>query len=395
MTAQTKQKACISCTTAKRRCNKTRPFCRRCADKGLDCRYPAPVKRAAAARSSPSEGSADIPGHVYYINAHVSSLSASAPPSKLWFMIPDTWNIENSWVRAPPIPISVYRTFVRRVQHWLLEWVHEGHCPFIHRQLYADGFFPSFMQDAFSAISIHQSCNDRNQDMIGRIIQDKADSLIKSEGIETGDSNLMPMPAPVLNTSQHLARVQALLVYQILRLFDKGVWQQTHAEEAMPILLSWCQQMWDSAILDSITTSQTVGSLSKDAGQQGSLGIGDPAPRLWRLWILSESIRRTWFVAMATISAYRTMKDGWCECHGGIMFTVRKGLWLATSSSQWETLCRTEDPLFLPCLGNRAMLESCNPTEVDEFCFSCFALIWGPEWAEGWSAAHGARTLAV
>jgi hypothetical protein len=252
------------------------------------------------------------------------------------------------------------------------------------------------MQDAFSAISIHQSCDSRNQDLIARIIQDKADSLIKCTGIEDGGSNLMPMSEPMLDTSQHLARVQALLIYQILRLFDRGVWQQTHAEEAMPVLLSWCQQMWDSAILDSIATSQSATTpLSRDTDQQGDFTCSDPTPRLWRLWILSESIRRTWIVVMITISAYRTMKDGWCECAGGIMFTAHRALWLASSPSQWETLCRTEDPLFLPCLGDRAVLESCKPAEMDEFGFSCFALIWGPEWVESWREGYGVRSLAA
>lgn len=335
-------------------------------------------------------------GQVYFFNAHISSLSASGPPSKLWFMSPETWKIENSSIRALPIPVPVFRTFIQRLQHWLVQWIHDGQCPFIHRQLYADGFFPPSMQDAFSAISIHQSCNSRNQDLIARIIQDRADLLIKNAGIEDDGDGLMPIAAPALNTSQHLARVQALLIYQILRLFDKGVWQQAHAEEAMPTLLSWCQQMWDSAMLDSISTSQASSSLlSENFEQQRDVGNGDSTPRLWRLWILSESIRRTWLIVMITISAYRTMKDGWCECAGGVMFTVRRSLWLASSSSQWETLCRTRDPLFLSCMGSRAMLESCDPTDVDEFGFSLFALIWGPEWVESWKERHGTTLFAV
>ena len=220
--------------------------------------------------------------------------------------------------------------------------------------------------------------------MIARIIQDRAYSPIQNAGME--QNRLLSVAVP-LDTSQHLARVQALLIYQILRLFDNSVWQQTHAEEAMPTLLSWCQQMWDSATLDCIT-SQTP-DLVQDAGQQryGS------SSRLWRLWILAESVRRTWLAVMITISAYRTIKDGWCECAGGIMLTARRSSWLASTSSQWETICRTEDPLFVPCLGNRATLEPCNPNDVDDFAFSCFTLIWGPEWVESWKESHASRRL--
>ncbi|KAL7929896.1 hypothetical protein V8C35DRAFT_284040 [Trichoderma chlorosporum] len=393
MVAQRKQKSCVSCITAKRKCDKIRPFCRRCEDKGLDCRYSAPIRRAVA-KSSPSDESIEVPaGHVYFYNTHVSSLSASAS-QKLWFMAPETWNIEKFSVRAPPIPIPVFRTFVQRLQDWLVQWIQDGQCPFIHRQLYADGFFPSSMQNAFSSVSIQQSCNERNQDLTARIIQDRANALIKNGGIEEG--NLMSMTVPLLDTSQHLARVQALLIYQILRLFDKGVWQQTRAEEAMPTLLSWCQQMWDSATLDSITTSQTTSEfIINEHVQLNDVSGSNSTPRLWRLRILSESIRRTWLTVMVTISAYRTIKDGWCECAGGIMFTARQSLWLASSSSQWATICRAEDPLFLSDLGSRATLESCDPNDVDEFGISFFSLIWGPEWVECWREGHGTRPLAV
>ncbi|KAL7787554.1 hypothetical protein V8C43DRAFT_288466 [Trichoderma afarasin] len=394
MVAQKRQKSCASCIAAKRKCDKARPFCRRCEDKGLDCRYAVLIRRAVA-KSSPSDEPTEIPGHVYFFNTHVSSLSASAS-SKLWFMTPETWNIEKANPRAPQIPIPVFRTFVQRLQDWLVQWIHDGQCPFIHRQLYADGFFPTCMQDAFSSISIQQSCNSSNQDLTARIIQDRANSLIKNNWIEVGSSNLMSMAVPVLDTSQHLARVQALLIYQILRLFDKGVWQQTRAEESMPTLLSWCQQMWDSATLDSITTSQaTPDFIVNENNQQNNSNSSNSTPRLWRLWILSESIRRTWLVVMATISAYRTMKDGWCECAGGIPFTARRSLWLASTSSQWATICRTEDPLFLPYLGSRATLESCDPNEMDEFGFSFFSLVWGPEWVECWREGHGVRPLAA
>ncbi|KAL6693704.1 hypothetical protein J3F84DRAFT_396072 [Trichoderma pleuroticola] len=378
MVAQRGQKSCASCIAAKRKCDKARPFCRRCEDKGLDYRYAVLIRRAVA-KSSPSDEPSEIPGHVYFLNTHVSSLSASAS-SKLWFMTPETWSIEKASPRAPQIPIPVFVTFVQRLQNWLVQWIHDGQCPFIHRQLYADGFFPSCMQDAFLSISIQQSCNSSNQDLTARIIQDRANSLIKNNWIEVGSSNLMSVTVPVLDTSQHLARVQALLIYQILRLFDKGVWQQTRAEESIPTLLSWCQQMWDSATLDTITTSQaTPDFIVSENNQQNDSSRGNSTPRLWRLWILSESIRRTWLAVMATISAYRTMKDGWCECAGGIQFTARRSLWLASTSSQWATICRTEDPLFLPYLGSRATLEACDPNEMDEFGFSFFSLVWGPE----------------
>ncbi|KAH0493489.1 hypothetical protein TgHK011_000156 [Trichoderma gracile] len=164
-----------------------------------------------------------------------------------------------------------------------------ANAPF-HRQLYANGFFPSSMQDAFSTTSIHHSCNSRNQDIIARNIQDRANPLTGNARIEQGSL----MPAVPLNTLR--------------------------AEEAMPTLLSGCQQMWDSATLDCIAC-HTPGAV-KEASQQNC----DSSSRLWNLWTLYESVRRTWPTVTITVPAYRTIKDEWCECTRGIMFTARRSL---------------------------------------------------------------------
>ncbi|KAL6854514.1 hypothetical protein J3F83DRAFT_764454 [Trichoderma novae-zelandiae] len=266
--------------TGKRRCDKLRPFGRRCEDRGLDCRYAAPIRRTAAHHAFRMNLSNNQACHVYFFNTHISSLSSTSRP---WFLAPETWAIEKS------IPNS--------------------QCPFNHRQLYADGVFPSSMQDAFSSISIHQSWNSRTQDVVARIIQDRADSLFQNARIEQNSH----MPAvPLLNTLTAPSPCSGIAQLP-------NPWQQTRAEEAMPTLLSCCQQMWDSATLDCITTSQTPD-------------------------IPSESIRQTCLAVMITISVYGTTKYRVYECAGGIMFTARPSLWLASSPSQWETICRTEDP---------------------------------------------------
>lgn len=61
MVAEKRQKSCASCITAKRKCDKARPFCRRCEDKGLDCRYAVLIRRAVA-KSIPSDEPTEIPG---------------------------------------------------------------------------------------------------------------------------------------------------------------------------------------------------------------------------------------------------------------------------------------------------------------------------------------------
>ncbi|KAK9321361.1 hypothetical protein V1517DRAFT_262527, partial [Lipomyces orientalis] len=100
----------------------------------------------------------------------------------------------------------------------------KGSNPFIHSRLYRTRF-PRCVQDAYTALSCYLHKTASNEDTIFQIIEDRAKHLLVEHGIPSADS----LPEKVssnsftLDSLEHIARVQALLVYQILDLYDGDI----------------------------------------------------------------------------------------------------------------------------------------------------------------------------
>jgi len=131
-----------------------------------------------------------------------------------------------------------------------------------------------------------------------------------------------------LDPLAHLARAQALLIYQIIGLYD-GDYQLRHvAESHMPVLNRWMRQAVDYA---SRCDSLRAFLLSPLGAKAGANSV--PRERLiWYSWILSESLRRTWLMKSAVHGVYLTSQNGTAHCLGGMMFTSRQGFCEAPSA---------------------------------------------------------------
>jgi hypothetical protein len=46
----------------------------------------------------------------------------------------------------------------------------------------------------------------------------------------------------------------------------------------------------------------------------------------WRLWILTDSVRRTHVVVGSIMNVYEAMAKGWAHCEGAAAVTARRGL---------------------------------------------------------------------
>jgi hypothetical protein len=427
------RKACIPCTQAKRRCDKNVPSCRRCVEKEIECQYPTtkryarvnPAKRAAAplqlplsgllqlslaSRAAPSvqvtEGGgheqnsaggkqnplANIDGPQDLWDEQTAVPPDSSAPDAFdaenrepidgsWFMDSDSWMIEHSDGtnnRSPPVHITVFRDFITGIQTWLQQWVKEGRNPFIHKHLYFETGLPMCLQDAWTTLTAYLSKSRDNEDIIMQIVESRANGLLLQQPISDGSF----MSVPGLDTAGHLARVQALFIYQFIRLFDGCIRQRALAENVIPTLTSWCHQLWESADLDASTGTGTLPGST--FGEPSVAVTRDSTPQLWRAWVLAESVRRTWMITHYTQCVYLTLRDGWAECMGGIMFTARQGLWDAASSIQWAEVARHKDPLFIPTLHMDRLLAGTQASEVDEFSSHVMSVIWGSERIEAW-----------
>ncbi|PTB38979.1 uncharacterized protein TrAFT101_007006 [Trichoderma asperellum] len=401
-----KRLACIPCTKAKRGCSKQAPSCQRCLEKNVICRYPAPriappydlvfaangaVSAVPASTSSTSERSlipspASHAGEEQQQQVHTQSrhpVTAEALQNP-WFLSPSSWTVDHN-TSAIPSQISfsdeALTYFIDLLHTWLKQWTNEGHCPFIHPQLWKL-HLPDCIQDAFASLAAYHSRTPATEKMIMRIIESRVNNLVGGQNPSAdGDFGVI-----MLDPACHLARTQALLVYKIIRLFDGDIRARAQAEKHIDTLSLWARQLWQSA---GFALSSEQADASTDRGNSNGpvdtqLRTDGSITSTWQAWIFSESIRRTYLAATLTEAVYLTLKQSWAPCPGGIMFSGGAGLWEASSPLAWFNQYQNNLVNSVRCIDGNQLFTSARPSDVDEFCHATLIVSYGLERFERW-----------
>ncbi|KAL6900069.1 hypothetical protein GGI43DRAFT_56339 [Trichoderma evansii] len=398
-----RQRACIPCTQAKRRCDKSRPFCQRCLGKQIKCHYSSrrlyarregdgsSKTESTAAASEPSLDSSttllftddgsedrDEEENISRADADVNNQQLFSRP---WFLKAEHWIIHHHALHTPPaIRSSAVQQYIRCIKKWLRQWIDCNHCPIIHRSLYEDTGMPPCIQDAYAALAIYGNKNEQNEHVVMQLIQDKANALLEANSENKDPLVDMFASSTPLSTSQHLARVLSLYIYQFIRLFDGHIRQRALAEKQIPVLEAWTAQLWESVNLD-VTLHNTFG------GEY--LAVKDKidmAEHLWRNWILMENVRRVWMVCTYTQCIYLITRDGTSECTGTIDFTARYGLWDATSAAVWLRLLEQKDPLSVVPHDSDWLREATTIKDIDTFSIANMSLGLDSDKMDAWIA---------
>ena len=309
--------------------------------------------------------------------------------SSSWFASVETWKIYH----FPQGEQNTFNTldtkrFTTKILQWLTQWVDEGNNPFIHSRLYQTRF-PRSVQDAYTALNSYLHRTAKNEHMVFRIIEDRSKSLLSENGVVPGnpppDSARLSLAS--LDVLEHLARVQALLVYQILGLYDGNIRLRHVAERNIPVLNSWLRQMVQHAsqavYLGSSLLSPTC---DKTAIGFSMSDIAHSENQLWYSWIIAESIRRTYLVASGAQGIYLGIQQGGesPECLGGMMFTTRHGIWEATSSPDWERLCSEVNVGLMRLAESDKLFTEATPGEINEFSKLMLEVVFGTEKIQRW-----------
>lgn len=436
-------KACAACAKAKRRCGKQIPTCGRCASKGIRCEYAQGANTFSVPPRRPSDDdhisrdqaqSADH-GVIPPLKASVSDtlldlpedpssfeelltmdFDYTVPPAMLdlnpksyilpWYLESASWDI----VHAPPREIttpfcnSVFMKYIEKVRGWQSCWINTGSNPHIHKHLYKFNM-PRCIMDAFTFLSTYTNATPEIEQVVLHMLEERVRQLLLDQSTEEDDT-LTPL--------EHLARVQALHIYQTIGLFSGGIRARHVAETQIPTLNDWMRAMMNSAktaaSLGQESFARTLCAPRKDMpkhqdSQDQAIGFyaADYLPRLpvdakllsaedasWYSWILSESIRRTWMVAVATQSVFLALQVKWAPCPGSTRFTTRRELWEAGSAFAWASKCQQngvdEDELDFARRDQwRQILENRRPEQVDEFTTTTLEVTFGSERLEQWS----------
>ena len=413
MPAIPRPKACVSCAESKRKCDKQFPECQRCLDRDIDCAYPQPKRRRRDTIPHESQ-TGQLPTSQDYANLSTletnletwdwgdldtfasdaitpyiptQSAPVNDPSSRElalesgnnsgksfpWFLQDETWVLQRGDQEPPLVTDAEMEPFISAVKEMLQTWVKSGWNGFIHRRLYDKGM-PTCIQDAFTTVAAYTSQTPAMKETVLQIASDRSSALT---------SQNLPSVNGAENIRAHLARTQALFIYSFILLFDGSVRLRASAERHLPTLRRWVASM-----LEAVNQYQEKEGFSNWRPLQWTVdGFDrdfDTASELWKLWFLTESVRRTHIIVSTTANTYQTLSTGWAECTGAVMFTARGGLWQAESAMKWYLLSCKTPPLMVPSVQAGSLIAQYPAKEFDDFAKVFWPFIVGADRMQCW-----------
>lgn len=416
MPANFRPKACRACSESKRKCDKQRPECRRCIDRGVDCVYPQPKPRHRRLISQlneydagqlnhgsdtseyaasidfledwglPAADSLEMPGtrtafpldaaiptvgldisHDFTVSSNVNSLKLFEP---LWFLREETWTLQSVSDAPACAAIIQLEPFVENVNEELRLWTKAGHNSFIHEQLYGKQMHPT-LQLAFTMLCTYYSRTRAVEETVLRIAEERSSFLVRQQ---------IPPQNDVRNLKTQLAQVFALFIYEFILLFNGSVRFRASAEEQLSALRQRVRHLYESA--KTYKGEPHHGSIQWAASEYEAQY--ESVVEAWQIWALIESIRRTHLIVETTLNIYEIVRTGFAECTGAAMLTVRSGLWETSSALRWFQICCEKAPLLVPSLEPEPILAKHDATEIDGFVKMYWKYLVGEERMKAW-----------
>lgn len=224
--------------------------------------------------------------------------------------------------------------------------------------------------DAHASCALYMAKNRVNAPVILRSIEAKVQDLLAS-----------PLPQ---TPRDGLAHTQALLLYQIIRLFDGDITARAAAERTIPSLEA-------SAI-------SLLGHIDFDIVYPASLPLFpvSTTKRFWQDWIFQESSRRTLLLTFYLLQAYRFLsghKGLQCDGRLGLchFWTFSAHLWGAESAVAFARLWDSKKNIIVSNGKFDEVLSKVDADDVDLFGKIFVSSALGKDEAEGWFASKGGK----
>ncbi|KAF4615870.1 hypothetical protein G7Y89_g15243 [Cudoniella acicularis] len=414
--------SCLACVKSKRRCDVGFPRCKRCTAKGLTCDYAGNTRRAPTGTLVPNQGQTDASqtGHEGLADTNHDILNSILTPIEMGqdatcFVDPtwpastpstqvnrplnlSTFPSEDQWLSDSnditidgyvntSLPIfepgddyvtmgAIYEERVRFASRQFRKYPEifytRGQNPFIHKHSYTE-HLPPVISDALSACALYSGKNSENELFVFGDISRKAKDLAE-------------MQRPFLSPVDLLASTQALLLYQIMRLFDGDIRQRADAESHETILISWTEQLLARVLQCPLT-------MDPEALSQDSISVSS-----WNDWIFEESCRRTVLTSFMLQGVYSFLKFGYdnvtCKVNK-LCFTAQAALWNARSEYHWRETSK-EKPHFKITIGEwDSAMEGVKPEDLEELGIMIQAVYKGMDIICEWLGRENLHRLGL
>ncbi|KAJ4418713.1 hypothetical protein N0V82_005384 [Gnomoniopsis sp. IMI 355080] len=236
---------------------------------------------------------------------------------------------------------------------------------------------PRVMQDALSACALHASKNSANGPIIMRCIDAKVNDLLASH-----------IPADFLHA---LARVQALLLYQIIRFFDGDVLARSSADATFHELRSSAEALATHIIWDPATAL-----VDMNAGGETVPFPFQASHAIWKRWILQESARRTFLISCFFVSVWKLFTGRQVRnCNGeptllGQSWTLSAKIWQARNAVDFAVAWREKSHYVVRRRAIISTLADAHGDDIEAFGKMLLTVSMGVEEARAWLAVKGA-----
>ncbi|KAF5688125.1 hypothetical protein FCIRC_2032 [Fusarium circinatum] len=200
-----------------------------------------------------------------------------------------------------------------RIVHQVKTFAESGQTYFIHNSQTSNS---TALRDAFAACSLYTARNSANTSLVVSEISRRAELLIQATDTAI---TLGPLSSRSTMSLDLLPSVQAMLMYQCMRLFSDDNSQQEQAEKDAKSLARW-------VVILHAQTSEAFSSSSR-------------LNHSWEDWVRAESIQRTMIFADLVESIYTFLKFGWYQQSTRLAelgFTGRAAIWNAGSMAEWQ-----------------------------------------------------------
>lgn len=253
------------------------------------------------------------------------------------------------------------RFCVKQLKSYPEKLFREGKTPFIHPRAY-DPIMPQPLQEAFCASALYLGKTDANEAIVWDIISGKATQLMEHHAS--------------WSVSEHLVCVQALIIFQIIRLFDGDIRQRADAERHNETLAQWTDHL-------ALRTGATVSSDSV-------------IPTGWESWVFEEVICRTIIVSRMVEAMFSIQKLGYCTLVAAVTelsFTIQKALWDAPSAMHWQRAVKDRSRFHAPRMDFAEALSTATLDDVDELGLLMLVTYKGLDGVNEWIARTGSSAL--
>ncbi|KAM0563587.1 hypothetical protein ACHAPJ_001311 [Fusarium lateritium] len=240
----------------------------------------------------------------------------------------------------------------RRIAAQALALAQNGQTSFIH---HTQAGASAVLQDALAVCALNAMTNPANMSIIKTEVARRAALLIDAVEKVLAHSSTVELDL--------LPPVQALLIYQCIRLFStRDITQQAQAERDLVHLSSWSAKLQQKILPFSATED-------------------------WMDWVRQESIRRTVLFVEFLIGVYRFLKFGWDSAEGKVAhlgFTAQAALWEAKSAAEWKRVWAKSPRLELIVSSFIRDTEHAIPDDFEELGMLIRATFTGLEAFEEW-----------